>query len=310
MSPAEVETMFSNRETPWHGLGVVVEEALTSEEALKHAGLDWEVIPKPIFVDGAKVSGYIANVRSDNNRVLGIVSDRYQIVQNKTAFAFTDELVGRGVKYETAGSLFQGEKVWILANLPEQKILDDVIIPYLVFTNGHNGKNAVRVALTPVRVVCNNTLNIALNNTPRMWTTNHIGDIQVKLEEAKRTLELTVQYMDELNKEANILVKKTLTDKIIHEFTEELFPFPEKDMTEKKKSNIINLREELLYRYNNAPDLKKFKGTYWGILSAVTDFTTHTTPRRITETYKERLFDKVISGHPVIDRAYNLLQVA
>lgn len=105
-------------------LGVSVEEAPTSEQALKLAGLDWNVIQKSIYTaDGTKVDGYRANVRDRDNRVLGVVSDRYKVVQNSEAFKFTDTLLGEGVRYETAGSLQEGRKVWILARLPREYII-------------------------------------------------------------------------------------------------------------------------------------------------------------------------------------------
>ena len=111
---ANVETMFSVRETPWHGLGRIVMEAPASREALELAGLDWQVESRNIYSGtGAMIPGYRANVRSTDEAVLGVVSDRYRIVQNEEAFQFTDDLLGEGVTYETAGSLQGGKKVWI-----------------------------------------------------------------------------------------------------------------------------------------------------------------------------------------------------
>ena len=114
---ANVETMFSVRETPWHGLGRIVMDAPASHEALELAGLDWQVESRNIY------SGNRANVRSTDDAVLGVVSDRYRIVQNEEAFQFTDDLLGEGVTYETAGSLQGGKKVWMLAKLPEKYII-------------------------------------------------------------------------------------------------------------------------------------------------------------------------------------------
>ena len=113
--PANVETMFSVRETPWHGLGRIVMDAPASREALELAGLDWQVESRNIYSGtGAMIPGYRANVRSTDEAVLGVVSDRYRIVQNEEAFQFTDDLLGEGVTYETAGSLQGGKKVWIM----------------------------------------------------------------------------------------------------------------------------------------------------------------------------------------------------
>ena len=111
---ANVETMFYVREKPWHGLGTEVQEAPTSADALIYAGLDWEVLQKDVYAeDGSLIPGYKVNTRSTDNAALGIVSDRYKVVQNEDAFQFTDDLLGAGVSYETAGSLQGGRKVWI-----------------------------------------------------------------------------------------------------------------------------------------------------------------------------------------------------
>ena len=135
---ANVESMFyAGREKPWHGLGTQVEEAPTSADALRLAGLDWTVQRKPIQVcGGRKVDNFFANVRSSDGAVLGVVSDRYQVVQNAEAFAFTDALIGGEgqVHYETAGSLMGGRKIWLLAKLPDTEIVGDKTEPYLCFS--------------------------------------------------------------------------------------------------------------------------------------------------------------------------------
>ena len=135
---ANVETMFSVREKPWHGLGTIVAEAPDSQAALTLAGLDWTVIQKDILtVDGSEpIRGFKANVRDSDGSVLGIVTDRYKVVQNAEAFAFTDALLGAGVRYETAGSLQGGKRTWMLARLPQKYIINgDEITPYMVFMN-------------------------------------------------------------------------------------------------------------------------------------------------------------------------------
>ena len=167
---ANVETMFSVREKPWHGLGTIVAEAPDSKTALEISGLDWNVIQKDITTAGSNgiIPGFKANVRDSDDSVLGIVTDRYKIVQNSEAFAFTDALLGEGVRYETAGSLQDGRKIWMLARLPHQYIINgEEITPFMVFMNSHDGSGAIKAAMTPVRVVCSNTLNLALATAKR-----------------------------------------------------------------------------------------------------------------------------------------------
>ncbi len=137
---ANVESMFYVRETPWHGLGTKVLTAPSSNEALRLAGLNWQVLQEPIYTETEeRIEGYKANVRDSDRRVLGVVTDRYKVIQNEEAFSFTDELLGEGVRYETAGSLLGGRKVWLLARLPHEYIIGgERISPYLVFSNTHD----------------------------------------------------------------------------------------------------------------------------------------------------------------------------
>ena len=306
---ANVETMFYVRETPWHGLGKRVEHALTSEEALDESGLNWIVAQKPVYTsDGILIPNYKANVRSSDNQILGVVTDRYRIVQNQDAFAFTDALIGEGVRYETAGSLQEGRKVWLLAKLPDKYIVNgDQIEPYIVFSNSHDGSSAIRVAMTPVRVVCQNTLNLALGSTKRCWSTKHTGNVQNQLHEARDTLELAYTYMSELSKEFDTLRKIKLPDKKVSEFINELIQLPE-DATETQIKNIERLRSDITSRYFYAPDLKNLDKTGYRFINAVSDFTTHMKPLRKTATYQENLFLKTIEGNALTDKAYTMLK--
>lgn len=308
---ANVETMFSTREKPWHGLGTIVEEAPTSAEALRLAGLDWKVNQSAIFTSAGKVEGYRANVRSTDQAVLGVVTDRYKVIQNTDAFAFTDELLGEGVKYETAGSLQGGRKVWLLARMPREYIISgERISPYLVFSNTHDGSGAVRVAITPVRVVCNNTLNLALESASRSFSMIHTGDIKGKVLEAKQTLFMADIYMENLGQEFERLRRKKLTDQQVKEYMELLLPIDDSASLLTIK-NMKKLRADLQSRYYDAPDLKNVGGNNaYRFINAVSDFATHSAPIRKTKNYQENLFLKTYEGNPLIDKAYQMLRAA
>lgn len=305
---AEVENMFYVREMPWHGLGTNVEEALSSGEALAAAGLNWNVVQKRIYTeDWNCVQGFYANVRDSDNKVLGVVSHRYRIVQNREAFAFTDELLGKGVRYETAGSLREGRKTWILAKLPKQyRLADDRVMPYLVFSNSHDGTGSIKAAMTPVRVVCSNTLNLALQGADRIWTASHTGDMEGKLEDAKRTLFMAENYMDELSKETERLCRRKVSSAEVEEYIKALLPVAS-DATEIMEANVMRQRDDLRNRYHNAPDLKDVGKNGYRFINAVSDFATHAKPLRETAGYKENLFLKTMEGNPLIDRAYRML---
>lgn len=304
---ANVETMFSVREKPWHGLGTIVMEAPDSKEALKLAGLDWKVVQQPIFTDQGMIHGYKANIRSTDHEVLGVVSDRYKIIQNTDAFSFTDELLGEGVRYETAGSLQKGKKVWLLARLPKEYIIaGDRISPYLVFSNTHDGSGAVRAAVTPVRVVCNNTLNLALNTAKRSFSMVHTGDIREKVQEAKQTLFMADRYMESLGREFEKLRKQKISDQKVKEYIELLLPL-EEDAGQVTARNVTKLRKDMAARYFEAPDLQDVGKNAYRFINAVSDFATHAEPIRRTKNYQENLFMRTYEGNTLIDKAYQIV---
>lgn len=308
---ANVETMFSVREKPWHGLGTVVSEAPKSAEALRLAGLDWKVIQASIYTNqGEKVDGYRVNMRSTDRQVLGVVTDRYKVIQNDEAFAFTDELLGAGVRYETAGSLQEGRKVWLLARLPREFIIaGERISPYLVFSNTHDGSGAVRVCVTPIRVVCNNTLNLALSTASRSFSMVHTGDIRGKIAEAKETLFMADKYMENLGKEFEKLRKQRVTDQQVKEYIEMLLPI-EKGASIIQIKNVKKLREDMKARYYDAPDLQDVGNNAYRFINMVSDFATHGEPLRKTANYKENLFMRTMDGNPLIDKSYQLVSAA
>lgn len=302
---ANVETMFSVREKPWHGLGTIIEEACNSEEALRLSGLDWEVRQEPVTYND-KNTGYQFNVRSSDNTVLGVVGGRYKPIQNKDAFGFTDELIGGDVRYETAGSLASGKRIWMLAKMPDTKILDDVIEPYLCLTNSHDGFGSLKVCMTPVRVVCQNTLNMALNGAKRTWNIRHSGSIENKLAEAQHTLGLAKDYMSAFEKEAKDLYDIKLAPKDFTQLAETLFPITG-EMSKRKEESQFLLQEQLREAWN-MDDLGNIRGTGWGFMNAVSDMTTHRPPARKTDNYKENMFITTLDYPIIMDQALKLLK--
>ncbi len=327
---ANFESGFSaNGIVPWHGLGEIIQDAPTSEDAIKLAGLDWDVIPKPIYDEfGCELPGYKVNMRSSDNTALGIVTDRYRIVQNSEAFAFTDELLGHGVRYETAGSLASGKRVWMLARMENTTIAEENIDPFLVFTNSHDGTGAIRVAITPVRVVCQNTLNLALDQASRHWSCVHKGDIQSKLEEARFTLSSAEKYMEALEEEFGELKLKKVTEAQVRSMTEKLLEiefnnlfnkalktgkivdFKERLRQQKYEDKLNTKRNDILTIYHDKPDLVGTEHSAFRFINAVSDYATHTEDHKQTRNYQENLFMKVADGHSMIDTAYKLALVA
>jgi phage/plasmid-like protein (TIGR03299 family) len=304
----ENDSLFSVRQVPWHGLGKVVQDAPDSIAAIKLAGLDWDVLQKDVHVGGKIAPNYIANVRSDDDTVLGIVSERYQIVQNQDAFNFTDALISGGdVRYETAGSLKNGRQVWMLGKMNrDYDILGDKIDPYLCFINSHDGTGAIRVLMTPIRVVCKNTLNMAISQANRSWSTTHVGDIAAKMKEAERTLNLATTYMEKMDEEANLLSEIYVPDAKFIEILNEVLPIDQR--LSERQSNTVMLKREAIQRAMRADDIAKFRGTGWQVMNAVSDFVTHAEPARRTATFAENRFAKVVGGDTLFDKTYALLK--
>ena len=302
---ANVETMFSVREKPWHGLGTIIQEAVCSEQALHLAGLDWEVNQEPVMYNG-KNTGYQFNVRSSDKSVLGVVGGRYKPVQNSAAFAFTDELIGGDVRYETAGSLASGKRVWMLAKMPDTRILDDVVEPFLCLTNSHDGFGSMKVCMTPVRVVCQNTLNLALQGAKRTWNVRHSGNIENKLAEAQHTLGLAQKYMDSFAKEAEDLYKIKVAPADFKKLANQLFPITD-DMSRRKEESQYLLQCQLKEAWD-MDDLGNNRGTGWGFINAVSDMTTHRPPARKTENYQENMFMYTIDYPVIMDQALKMLK--
>jgi len=163
--------------------------------------------------------------------------------------------------------------------------------------------------MTPIRVVCQNTLNLALNEAKRSWSAKHTGNIQYRMHEARETLELAHGYMEKLGGEFDRLSHIKVTDAKVMEFINELLPYPD-DATAIQKKHVEQLRDAVTIRYFEAPDLKILGKNGYRLINAVSDFATHAKPLRETASYKENLFMKTLEGHPVIDKAYNMIRNA
>ena len=308
---ALVESLFVTRTPAWHNMGTVVKESPTSEEAIRLAGLDWKVEQKPIYLaDGTPIKGNYANVRSSDGKPLGIVGDRYKVVQNIDAFAFTDALLGEGVKYETAGSLKEGKIVWLLAKMPEPfDLLGDKVDPYLVFTNTHDGSGAVRVTLTNVRIVCWNTLNAAMRQAKRVWSARHTGSVTNKLDDARETLMFANAYIKATQDTFEQLYKVKLDEFDLYKVVDNIVPITA-DMSDRQMANQRAIRDDILLRYTEAPDLKVLDRTGARLVQAVADTTSHMEPFRMTANYKENHFKATLDGNKLLDKTVSILLAA
>ena len=305
------ETMFDSRKTLWDDLGQKVTGAVSSKQALELSGLDWRVEQREIYTsDGIKIPKAYANIRTSDYKPLGVVGERYQVVQNTDAFEFTDALLGEGVKYETAGSLKEGKIIWLLAKLPNQyKILGENIDPFVLFCNHHDGTGAIKVVMTPVRVYCLNTLNLSLRTAKRTWSGRHTTNITSKLDEARETLALANSYMDALNNQFEDLYSIKLNKDKVIKLVDTLLP-TDNSMSDRQKGNIDTIKTDILFRYEEAPDLKDREETGARFMQSILDSTSHKEPARLTQNYQMNHFASMINGNELADRAMNLVMAA
>lgn len=297
------------RLAPWDGVGMNVHGAFSSKEVMQRAGLDWSVSSRKLYLsDGSPVPGVKANVRSTDNKVLGIVGSDYKIVQNVEAFSFMDQVLGEGVTYETAGALKGGRRVWVLAHIPgEYKFVEDKADPYILFSTTHNGSGAIKVCLTPIRVVCMNTLNLAIKTATRSWSIVHKGLMDQKIANAKNTLIASKEYMGALCDEMVNLNEIKLTDTQVYDYVKKLIPMP-LDPSEVTRRNVSSKRTELMDRYELAPDLAHVDRSAYRFVNAVSDFATHSTPLRARSNYRGTRLLSILDGNTLIDTSYQMMK--
>lgn len=267
-------------EMPWHRLGQRLDNPATAEEAIIAAGLDYEVQLTPLAtMDGLDVPQRKAVVRYDRQDILGVVGNNFVPIQNRQAFGFLDAIVGENkLRYHTAGALGKGEKIWMLAKLPDQirvKNSDDVVDKFLLLSNAHDGSAALRVLFTPVRVVCQNTLSVALRQGENQGISiRHEGDLTAKLEQAQEVLGFAHQFYDDAKYKIEMLAGHYPSPVQLKRFFENLYPDPEED---KNNVRAKNIREGLqcLFETGIGHDDPTIKGTSWLAFNAVTEYIDH-----------------------------------
>jgi phage/plasmid-like protein (TIGR03299 family) len=306
----ENDWMFSGKGVvPWHGIGTVLDGVPTSKEAIKAAKLEWTVNQTPVFAAGnfaQEIPGYVANVRSDTREVLGIVTERYCVAQNKDVFAFADELIGNGkVKcaYETAGSLWNGRRVFMLVNMPKGRIVGDEYQPYLCLSNAHDGSACLQVFLTGIRVVCNNTLSAALHAANRKISIRHLSIMERRKDEALRTMGAASRYFRGLEAFASMLAgKKVSIDKVLAR----LLP-ASREMSKRQLNSNKEVRELIKTLFRQKDDLQNFRGTAWGAYQALADYRSNAEPRRKTATYADAKMARFLDGDEVMNQAQEII---
>ena len=296
------EQIFIDRTTTWHAIGKDVQECKSMEQVLHASGLDYEVTKKPVFtsvVDGGtlvEVPSRFMTVNS-NGKIYDVVSDKFQLVQNREAFEFVDYM-GDELSFEKAGETENG-MVYIIGKLPSVNILGDEFTPHVIFRNGFSGKIKITAAICPLRLVCQNQFNFAFKDAQNTVSIRHVGNAEAKLQEARDVLKLSADYMQELNAMAEQYVGIKLTPAQVDRVLDQMFPIVDREsMNPFKLHQLEDARTKFRNAYN-ADDNSNFRGTGWGLINAYTDFITHKPAAGKSETRNEGKF-MMVSFHPAL----------
>ena len=280
------EVAFALRGAPaWHGLANVLfdkDEHIKTSTMLDSAKLsNWNIqleeLQVPTDYRTHKSSYYVTRTNPFDNGtdILGVVGERYQIVQNEQLFEFGDNLLDGGASWESAGSIKHGTIVFGSLVIPKEFTLDaqganDKTTTYLMVHTSHDGSVAVQASITPVRVVCQNTLNLALGSVKQSFKLRHTTNIDGKIQVAREALGLTINYMDDFEVQARSLFETAVTDLEFNKIITTIYPKPEKD----KKASVTkweNKIDTLNDLYFKSPTVATIKGNAWGVFNTLTE---------------------------------------
>lgn len=288
---ANIDKMAYTGQKPWHGLGTEVKEAMTSEEALRLGIGEWTVSKQPVYFKDVK-GGQVAVpraysvVRSDRQISLGVVGEYYQPIQPKDCFSFFDSVVQDKLAiYHTVGSLGQGEKIWALAKLPGhiQVTNQDMVEKFILLVNSYNGRSPLMMMITPIRVVCQNTLNLALSDSVNKFSARHTESLGLKVEKARERLQVVNQWYKDFETLTKTLVTKKVNTVQVENFLDGMGYDKETGKGQGIRDSITRLFEG--GRGNN---LATVRGTGWALWNGFTEYVDHERSTKITNGFKTK----------------------
>lgn len=288
----EIENMMYVGERPWHGLGKELPEAPNTADAIRLAGLDWTVRTEPLFLADGRKASHLATVRESDNAILGVVGPAYHPLQNVEAFSFFDPFVESGAaKLETAGSLRNGKRVWVLAKVGHDVAVsgDDTVRRYLLLSNAHDGTLAARVGFTPTRVVCANTLAVAHDSkASQLLRIMHTKNIVENLEAVQEIVNLANATFEASLEQYKFLASREVNQKDLERYVRNVFGTKTSRTRSRDEEGKVVVQEldELrgekilpivtsLFESGLGQDLPGARGTWWGAYNAATEYITH-----------------------------------
>lgn len=284
----EIENMAYVGETPWHGLGRPVDETLTPEEMMRAAGCDWKVVKKNLHArvknaDGkettVKAPGHFGLFRESDWSLLDVVGDGYNPVQNEDAFAFFKEFTTAGkMKMHTAGSLCSGQYIWALAKLDREFRLPggDVTEGHILLMSPHRLGKAMVIKHCLTRVVCMNTIQMALRESTSTFRMSHLRKFNDDVRrEAEEVVGLASKQFDEMEEAAQLLSATKAPKKKVTEYFMQVFNIDPKDLEDDKRFPKALEQANLALKHSPGATLESADGTWWGALNAVTYVSDH-----------------------------------
>ncbi len=297
---------FTAREVAWHKLGTVTENALTAEDALKTAYLDWEVkksvdpvsvkIDDQVITTKDKFITYRYHPKTNKPEALGVVGNRYTPVQNSEAFSMLNQVADEsGAVFETAGSIDNGKKVFMTMKMPENLQIGgvDKIDLYLMAWNTHDGTSSFQIVVTPIRVVCQNTLTAAIHNAKSTFALRHTPKVSGKVQAARDALGLTFKYVEAFEKEAEMLINQTMTDKQFWSLIETVVPIDEES---DRTRNLAEQTRGTLMGLWKAPTQANIAGTKWAAYNAFAEYSDWAKPVRSTDSQDTARAIRIVTG--------------
>ena len=296
--------------------GIEIYDAKDSLDALQQAELDWEVEKRDLYYEKNtayylllasqkynKIPEYQGNFRVDTNQFLGVSTNRYNILQNREAFSILDNL--KDFNFIKGGTVSKSKKVYLIGDSNNDFYIDgktDRVKLYYTFIHGHDGKNGIKFLISPMRMACTNQLNYILKHTDFKFTFSHTGNLINKMQVLVNLTNKAHNYTAELQQEIQRQLNNKINFNVENMLSNHLFKIEDTDskkVLQDKEQAVVTI----LNLYNNKPDLQNYKGTEFGIISAISDYTSHKEPLRKTKTYYDTALIKMLEGSEIIEQA-------
>lgn len=281
------------RTTTFANIGTDISTSKTSEEVLNAAGLNYNVIKKNMYLRASDDSlidypDKKFTVIEGTNQVLGVVSSKYEVCQNRDAFSFIDYVGSNqeGFEYVKAGQT-AGGLVYIIAKIPNVTLMGDAITPYIIFQNSHDGMNSVKATICPLRIICQNQFNVSFRESSNTVRIVHSSQMDARMLTAREMMRDVAGYMKTFEDTAEYLATKKISYDQVLKLFNDVFQYKPETMSNRQIQNFDNARNEFMACYNNE-DNQNFKGTAWGVMNGAADYLTH--HRSIRKTSPDTIF--------------------